>query len=305
MSEQKSHWILWLVYINPEDKRVFVPLPCRLGLAVNFGNPRCITFLLWICVGVLLACLTAPIIAHPSYFARNPLPIFWFLSVNLAAIGMIRLNRCFVWSDYRLITLASYGAVAVSAGFGIQALINGPLILWWGAGNLSWMHYIVLASVGAAAQTFGKGVAILLLLKVRPATTPREHARYGLLIGLGFTILEISVICYLPAAWAQARLGYVSVWERVSASMFHIYSGGLVALALWAKRYRLIALVLAIHALMDWIAGAGGWLRLSLWSMETIFLVCAAFTWLAFLLAVRAMSSDNRSSVEVSGLNPE
>jgi hypothetical protein len=37
------------------------------------------------------------------------------------------------------------------------------------------------------------------------------------------------------------------VWERISAVTFHIYSAGLVALALWSKRYQLIALVAGIH----------------------------------------------------------
>jgi hypothetical protein len=289
-----------MVYINPGDKRILVPLPSKIGLAVNFGNPRCVTLLSWIFAGIMLACFVVPIIIHPSYFAGDLTPIFWFLSANLAAIGMIRLNRCFVWSDYRLIALASYGLAATGIGFGIQGIINGSLVLWWGADNLSWMHSLVLAPVAAIAQTFGKGAAIFLLLKVKPATTLRDHARYGMLVGLGFTILEISVICYLRAVLAQAPLGYASVWERASASMFHIYSGGLLGLALASRRHWLIALVVTVHASMDWMAfGGAELLRLSIWNLETFFSVCALFTLGAFLIAARAMTSGDSSHREI------
>ena len=294
MSERKSHWILGFLYINRDDTRVLVPLPCKLGLALNFGNPRALGVLYWIWIGFLLAMVTAPIIAHPSYFARDPAPLFWVVLANVAALAIIRLNGCFAWLDYRFILLASFGMIATSLGFSLQALINGPLVALWGADHLTWVSHLILAPVAAVAQTLGKGAAILMLVRVRPTSSRLGYVRYGLLVGLGFTILEITVL-YFRVAWAQAPLTSLSlsVWERTSASMFHVYSGGLVALACWSRRYLPIVLVLVIHATMDFLAGIAGSLPLSLCGLETVFSVLAAGMWVAFLLTAWGITSND------------
>lgn len=304
MSAQKSPWILGIVYINPDDSRVLVPLPCKLGLAVNFGNPRAVAVVSWICAILLLVLLVVPIVAHPAYFASDPVPLLWVISANVVALGLIRLNGCFAWSDYRLIALASYGLIAIGIGFSLQGLINRPLVLWWGARNLSWIHYLVLGSVAGIAQTVGRGIAILLLQKTRPVSTVYDYARHGLLVGLGFTIVEITYI-YFAVAWAQAPLGYLSVWERVSASMLHIYLGGLVALAFWWRRYLLIALVVAIHALTDFLASAGGSLGFSTFGLETLFSAFGVFTWAIFLLAIGFGARGDWPGKEVQPDGPE
>jgi len=81
-------------------------------------------------------------------------------------------------------------------------------------------------------------------------------------VGLGFAISEITLI-YFSWAWAYTPDTYIQwtfligVWERGSAAMLHIDSAGLVALALWSRRYWLIGWIVAVHALMDFLAGAG------------------------------------------------
>ncbi len=291
MNNNKSHWVLGLLYINPEDSRVFVPLPCKLGVALNFGNPRVVTPLCWFSALGLLGLFTAPILVHPSYFLRNPTTSLLWLLAWLIALLIIRLNGCFGWSDYREIPLASYGLVAVSVGLGIQNLILGSFALWRGEMvNWSWAHGLVIGPVCAVAQTFGKWAAIVLLLKIRPAPSRLALIRYGLLVGLGFTIYEIAIV-YFPAAWAQAALGHLAVWERVSVSMFHIYSAGLVALALWSRRPHLLVFVVAMHSVMDGLAVATRSLQLSFDTVEVIFSALAAITWCAFLVAARAPHS--------------
>lgn len=293
MNKEKSHWILGLVYINPDDPQLLVPIPCKLGLAVNFGNPRSVRFLAWIWLAALLGFFLAPIVAHPSYFTANPTPLFWVLLAILGALSIIRLNGCFAWSDYRLIHLASFGLVATGVGFGFQALINGPLVVWWGADSLSWAHHLVLAPVAALGQTFGKAAAVLLLLRAKPASHSRDFIRYGLLIGLGFTIIEITSL-YFSVAWAELPLrSYLGVWERLSSSMFHIYSGALVALALRTRRYLPLLVVLAIHTVTDYLAGIHNSLPLSIYVVETIFSACAVLTWVIFLLMARPEASED------------
>jgi len=304
MSDDKSHWILGLLYINPQDPRVLLPLPCKLGLALNFGNPRVVTPLGWISALMLLGFFAAPILAHPSTFARKPTtPLLWLVAWLLTLL-IVRLNGCFAWSDYRDLPLASYGLVAVSVGLGVQNLVLGSLVLWWGGrANWSWAHGLAIGPICALAQTFGKWAAIALLLKIRPAPSWLGQIRYGLLVGLGFTIYEIAIV-YFPAAWAQAALGHIAVWERISVSTFHIYSTGLVALALWSRRPRLIVFVVATHSIMDWLAVATRSLQLPLNTVEVIFTVIAVITWGAFLFAARAALSEDPCSTTVHPASP-
>lgn len=286
MSKQNPRRILGIVYFNPEDSRVIVPRHDRLGWDLNFGHPHAITALGWICAILLVVFVVAPIIAHPLWFSHNLTDIVWWGLAVMTAIGMIRLNKLFAWSNYRDISLASFGILATGIGFPIQGLINGPLMLWWG-NNLGWPHHAVLGSVAAAAQTFGKWFALSVLLKVRRSPLPSEFLRCGLWVGLGFTVLEITML-YFRVAWAQISVDYLAIWERASASMFHIYSAGLIAAAMRSRRYQLILLVVGIHALMDFLAGAGGTLGISTFGLEGIFSVLAIFVWLIFLFAVRS-----------------
>ena len=44
--EEKSHWILWVFYFNPKDKRLFPPKRWGLGWTINFANPYSVACLL-------------------------------------------------------------------------------------------------------------------------------------------------------------------------------------------------------------------------------------------------------------------
>jgi hypothetical protein len=296
MSDQSSHRILGIIYFNPDDSRILVPMRSKLGLTINFGHPHAVTAFSWL-VGIYLLGLTvAPIIAHPHWFAREPSDLVWLVSSDLVALVLLRCNGWFRWADYRLLYLASFGLIAAGIGFAVQALINGPLVWWWGR-NLTLAHHLVLGPVAAVAQTFGKWFALTLLLQVRPSSSPARWRQYGLLVGFGFTLLEITGL-YFRVAWAQVPVSYLSIWERASSSMFHIYSSGLVAVAITSRRFWPILLVVAVHAVSDVLAGAGGTLGLSTYTLESIFSGCALVIWVAFLLA-RDISRDDLSEKEI------
>ena len=40
MDEDPNCWKLGLFYVNPKDKRLFVPKRFGFGLTMNFGNPN-------------------------------------------------------------------------------------------------------------------------------------------------------------------------------------------------------------------------------------------------------------------------
>jgi hypothetical protein len=288
----RPRWILGLIYLNPQDSRILVPLPCKLGLALNFCHPLIVRILCWIWVLFLIGLFAVPVAAHAGAFIRNPAtPLIWLAAWG-ASLALTALNSCFARTDYRELPLASYGLVAASVGFGLQAIVNGPLVLWWGMDNLTGWHGVVLGPVCAVAQTCGKWAAIMLLLQANPAATRQALARRGLLVGLGFTVTEIALL-YFPVAWSGAALGWLSLWERVGVSMFHIYSAGLVALAIGSGRRGLIVVVLVIHGAMDALALATPPLQFSLEALEATVSVLAILTWVAFLVAARPPRQDS------------
>lgn len=295
MDRETSRWILSVLYINPDDPRVVVPY--RLGLALNFGNPRLVTAVALVAAIVPFALLAAPIIAAPAYFIANPAPLIWVLAAYAAAAIAIRLNPCFAWSDYELVASASFGLIAAGLGFLLQATVNGPLIFWWGPDQLTWCHHLVLGPVAAVAQTIGKGAAVWLLLNVKASSDRCGYARHGLLVGLGFTALEITLI-YFSVTWAQTPLeSYLGVWERASSSVFHIYSSALLGLAFWSSRYVLVVPVLAVHASTDFLAGAAQSLPLLIYALQTVFSVSAICVW---IFAIKQMQAESSRSSETA-----
>ena len=181
--------------------------------------------------------------------------------------------------------------MAAIVGFTVQDAINGPLLRHWSSG-LAWQHHLVLGPVAAGAQTFGKcfALAIAILSGIRPQASFSDRMRLGLLVGLGFTVYEISLIYSSMASAQQAVVGYGGLWERASASVFHIYSGGLLALALTSGRCWSLVLVFTVHAWSDFLAGAGMSLGFSVPVLEWAFGIWAMALWVAFLFAGGSMA---------------
>ena len=158
----------------------------------------------------------------------------------------------------------------------------------------------MLGPVAAGAQTFGKCFALVILFTVRPQASFSDWLRRGLLVGLGFTVYEISLIYSGMASAQQAVAGYGGLCERASASVFHIYSGGLLALALAAGRCWPLVLVFAVHAWSDFLAGAGVSLGFSVAALEWAFGMWAMALWVVFLVAGR-----NKGARRISGYPAE
>ncbi len=287
MGRRSTKRILGIVYFDPSDPRLLPPRRFGLGWTVNFGHPRAVEGLGWIVGAWWVVMLAIPIVAHPTWFAAHPADWLWALATVFVALCLLRLNPCVAVADYRHLALVGFGGLAAAVGFGVQGLINGPLVLWWGQ-HLTWQHHLVLGPVAAAAQTGGKLFALVLLRRVRPDSNPRGALRQGLFVGLGFTVLE-NTLLFLRAALARSDLGPLGLWERATSSMFHIYSGGFVALALERRRRWPIVLVVGVHALTDILAGTGGIPGMSIVALEATFSACAVFLWIAFILAARGL----------------
>ena len=182
---------------------------------------------------------------------------------------------------------ATYGVLAAIVAFIVQDAINGPLVRHWSSG-LTWQHHLLLGPVAAAAQTFGKCFALAILFTVRPQASLSDGLRLGLLVGLGFTVYEITLVYSNMASAQLAVVGYGGLCERASASLFHIYSGGLLALGLASRRAWPLLLVFAVHAWSDFLAGAGVSLGFSVAALEWAFGMWAIALWVVYLFAGRS-----------------
>lgn len=294
MSTDNSQWLWGFLYINPNDERLLVPW--KLGMAVNFAHPGA-TRLLWVIwIIALTGCFTVPILLAPTFVVQRPLAILWAASALAVPFVLIRLNNCFHWRDYRHISWAAFGFIAIGIGFGLQGLINGPLVQFWGAERLSWKHHLFLGTVAAIAQTAGKVAAIHLLFRVASCHAPAGAARDGLLVGLGVTLTEIAFI-FFALELSQGPLEFgLALWERASSSMFHLYSSGLLAWAIWQSRYGVMGLVVGVHGLTDFLAGAHEPLGISLLTLEIIISVCALCLWIFFLRVGFLILTDSSNS---------
>jgi hypothetical protein len=63
----------------------------------------------------LLGLAVAPIVAHPRWTIRQPADVVCMVSAALIAVAFLRFNGWFAWSDYRQLTLASFGGFSVCA----------------------------------------------------------------------------------------------------------------------------------------------------------------------------------------------
>ncbi len=302
MSRRPTHRILGIVYFDPADPRLLVPNRLRVGWTLNFAHPRAVPRLAWSCGLAMFGFLLTPILAHPAWFTRQPVDLIWVSAALGITLIVASLNPWFGWQEYRQVGLAAFGVIAAGMGFTLQHLINGPLVFWWGP-KLAWQHHLVLGPVAALAQTFGKWFALALLLRLRTPSAAVQRLRAGLYVGLGFAVWEITLI-YFQVAWAQVAVGYLSLWERASASLFHLYSAGLLAVALGSRRWWPVLVVVAAHAAMDFLAGAGGRLGFSLDGLESTFTGCAVLLWAVFLLAGRSQTDDDHGPVGAPHLDP-
>jgi len=144
--------------------------------------------------------------------------------------------------------------------------------------------------VAGGAQTFGKCFALAILFMSRPQASSSDRLRLGLLTGLGFTVYEIALIFFSMASAQQTVVGYGGLCERASASVFHIYSGGLLALAFASGRCWPLVLVFVVHGWSDFLAGAGVSLGFSVSALEWAFGMWAVILWAVFLFADRSAS---------------
>jgi len=254
--------------------------------------------------------LVAGGLAHASltqraFLTANPQNLAW-IGLSLLAGALTFLANGQVAPHGRVLLWTGYGTFAMLAGFNLQGLVNGSIARLVPPAERGVLTYLALGVGAGACQTAGKWLMIGILKRLHQPERTSDLLAMGLAVGLGFGLSEVVFIGtrLIEAGTPITGLGLPGVWERAAAVGFHVYSGGLVALALGRRIAWPIVLVLVVHSLEDWLAGAVGSrvLVVPLVLLESIYTAAAAATWLVFRRAARPVSASG--GVKQSGAAP-
>jgi hypothetical protein len=240
-----------------------------------------------------------------GFLAQHPQNLAW-IALSLAAGASTFFLNGRVALGGRVLLWTGYGTFAMLAGFNLQGLVNGTIVRLVPTVERGALVYLVLGVGAGLCQTVGKWLMIALAKRVHQPHELRDVLAIGLAVGLGFGLSEVVYIGtrLIEAGTPITGLGLIGVWERAAAVGFHVYSGGLVALALYRRRAWPIVLVLAVHSLEDWLAGAVGArvFVIPVLALESFYTAASAATWLAFRRATApsARPSNGQMTVHVT-----
>ncbi len=237
---------------------------------------------------LLLGGLMVVLVQHISLIVTYPLIVPWFgLSIALG-FGLFFFNGIGLPLRGTVLSHLGYGTLAAIIGFDLQNLVNGGLLHWLGpAIALHGAGAMLLGFGSGFCQTLGKVAATaIFILRLRPDNV-REGLAIGLAVGLGFGLTEVFFITIQLIAAGHQITSLLGVIERAIAQGFHIYSGGLIALAFILRRFWLIGLVVIVHTLTDGLAVVLAQ-SISVYLSEIIFLVLALSVWSVYRLECKA-----------------
>lgn len=240
--------------------------------------------------------LVRAVLTHREFVAQNPQNLAWIaLSLAVGAATFL-VNGEGVRLRARTLLWAGYGTFAMLAGFNLQGIVNGSIAHVVPLASRGLVAYLVLGIGAGLCQTVGKWLLVAVLDRVHRPTLKRDVLAAGLAVGLGFGLSEVVFIGSraIDAGTAVQGLGLLGVWERASAVFFHVYTGGLIAIALALRSALPIVLVVAIHSVDDWVAGASNaqLLGVPLVAVEVFFTAAALATWALFRLWARRLPED-------------
>lgn len=232
-------------------------------------------------------------VTHSLNLIKFPLVAAWLILSVLGGVGLIWLNgtgltlrQAWPWFGF--------GVLATVAGFSLQSVVNGMLVSRLGDPTIP-LHALLLGFGSGFCQTLGKLALFWIAWRWFGASAkPGVALAAGLGVGLGFGITEVLFIGWqliLTAAPVDSLLG---VLERIIAVGFHLFSGGLIAVAFLHRTWWPVALILLIHTLMDTASVALAHVLSILW-LEGIFFILAAIVYVVWLIVTRPMKNGPKA----------
>jgi hypothetical protein len=288
------------VYLDPNDPRLFVPRKKVWGWNLNFAHPRAPRIFAYLVGAVLLLQVIVSVLIGlaTGHAVGACTALLYIVLSSAAALVVFCLNGAGARLGRQALEWLPYGLIAIGVGMLLQVIMNGGalLLLRMKQEQLTWTHHLYFGPMAGLCQTIGKLLALKVMARIYSGTSLATLLRMGLCVGLGFTLAEITLLG-TGAIWqgsgpTELMIG-MGVWERASASMFHVYAGGLVALGLATKRWWWLVFVVAVHGAMDWLAGSASSFQMALWQVEGLLTAVSMVTWLVFRVGSRSTTSPS------------
>lgn len=236
--------------------------------------------------------LARVVAAHREFVAENPQDLLW-IALCLVAGTLTFFANGAVALGGRVLLWTGYGTFAMLAGFNLQGLVNGTIVRFVPPAERGLLTYLVLGVGAGVCQTAGKWLMIAVLNRVHQPRTRHDVLAAGLAVGLGFGLSEVVFIGgqVIAAETAVTGLGVLGIWERMAAVAFHVYTSGLIAIALARRTAWPVALVVAVHSFEDWLAGAVGTrvIAIPAVQLESIYTVSTLVVWAVYRRAAAAL----------------
>ncbi len=231
---------------------------------------------------VLVAAGAVRLAFHNRHFvADHPMNVVWVFASGAAGLAVFAMNGAGVGLRQAGPWLG-YGVVAAYLAFAVQGGLNGGLLRWLdGAPGIG--GYALLGLGAAAAQTFGKWLVLRLVERLGGLGSAHRTIVVGLAVGVGFGLAEVLI---LGENQIVRHVGipvfpWLGVWERAVAVGLHVFSGAVLAIGMYERRWMPLVVVVVLHAVDDTVAGAfsDGHLLVSVVGVELFFTAVTAVLW--------------------------
>lgn len=247
-------------------------------------------FILGLAVALSVGGFARVVVEQRAFLGEHPQDLWWVGLSLVAGLATFFANG-FVPLSGRTVLWAGWGTFAMLAGFNLQGLVNGGLIRTTPPDQRGLVLYFALGAGAGFCQTLGKWLMIRVLNRVHRPTARTDVLAAGLAVGLGFGLSEVLFIGarLIQSGTAIEGFGLIGIWERFAAVGFHVYSGGLLAIGLARRATWPLLLVLVVHTLDDFLAGAlgAGLITLPHVAVESLYTVLAVALCLMFRRAAR------------------
>ena len=249
-------------------------------------------FIAGLAVALSVGGLARVVVAQRAFLAEHPQDLLWIALALLAGAAPFFANG-YVGLSGRTLLWAGYGTFAMLAGFNLQGFLNGGIARSVPAADRDLLFYLALGAGAGLCQTLGKWLMIRVVNRVHRPTARVDVLAAGLAVGLGFGLSEVLFIGVqvIQAGTVITGLGLIGIWERCAAVGFHVYSAGLLAIGIALGQTWPLLVVLLVHSLEDWLAGAvsTGHLAVPGVLLEIVYTAATVLLWALFRRAARAV----------------
>jgi hypothetical protein len=205
--------------------------------------------------GLLLAGIVQASRAHPAFVSSHPFNLLWLVFAAALATATLLAGRAAV-APRLVAPFVGFGVIGCLAAHLVQGIAHPLLASAFDPSRAGAAESLLLGFADAAFQTSIKWGAIAWLLRRSRATARRDALAVGLAVGLGFAWAELATAGQrlIVAETPIVPPALLSLWERTCWSGFHVFSGGMIAVAVVQGWIAWVEVAVVLHAALAAIA---------------------------------------------------